>query len=131
MTREEGIDIDWEQVLDRETVVGLQELESHGSGMAGLVALFRRDADERLEELEGAVQRGDREMIARVVHSIKGSSAMMGAVGPADVCRRIERLVTGGDLAEVPLGVAQLRSELERAHTALGVVFPPDQPPAT
>ena len=96
--------------------------------MAGLVALFRRDADERLAEVEGAAQRGDSETIARLVHSLKGSSSMMGAVGAAEACRRIEHLVSAADPDGLPLAVAQLRSELERAHAALEDVFPRDQP---
>ncbi|MGH2688306.1 MAG: Hpt domain-containing protein [Actinomycetota bacterium] len=100
----------------------LTMLQSTGGGtelVAELVDLFVGDVPPRLDALAGAIANGDPESLMRAAHSLKGSSATMGAVGMSELCRRIEMHGRAGDVAPAAPLLVSLREEFERASRAL------------
>jgi HPt (histidine-containing phosphotransfer) domain-containing protein len=79
-------------LIDMQVIEGLRELG--GSDDPGLVAeligLFLEDAPRRIEELERGLSSGDVELLERAAHTLKSSSANVGACSLSDLCRRIE-----------------------------------------
>ena len=60
------------------------------------------------------------ERLAKAAHSLKGSSASMGAQRAARVCLELEKLGKAGDLTSAADLFAQLEPECERVREALG-----------
>jgi HPt (histidine-containing phosphotransfer) domain-containing protein len=87
------------------------------------VDLFRRDTPPRLAALRRQVAEGDGAGLQQVAHSLKGSSASLGATGMAAACRRLEKLGRTGELQEAATVVVDLEAEFTRVIAALGTTF--------
>jgi HPt (histidine-containing phosphotransfer) domain-containing protein len=70
----------------------LMEFVNNGDAatVAEILVLFRTDAGERLRKLNSAAAVGDRETVRRQAHTLKGSSAQVGALPMAMLCREME-----------------------------------------
>jgi len=55
-----------------------------------LIAIYLEDAPQRLAEIRSALERGDLELLERASHTLKSSSANIGARTLSDCCQRIE-----------------------------------------
>lgn len=79
-------------VLDAALVAELRDIMGQDYPM--LVAAWGRDAAQRLEELTEARQAGNREMLRRAAHTLKGSSSNLGAARVAGLCAQLEQKAT-------------------------------------
>ena len=80
----------------------LEIAQDGGSEMiAELVTIFREDGGARLEELRDAVRTGDRNIIRRQAHSLKGSALQIGAQEFGGLCRELEALADHGAESEL------------------------------
>jgi two-component system, sensor histidine kinase and response regulator len=79
-------------------------------GSSELLALYAGDARKRVASMRAAVDAGDMEELARVAHSLKGSSAMIGAERLAAVCGELS---DARPPLEVPAANA-VQSDVER-----------------
>ena len=77
--------------------------------LTSLVDLFVDQARENIGKMADALAANDRELVAGLAHSLKGSAAVLGAVRLAELCDRMCRTATAGRMHEVRL----LHSELE------------------
>lgn len=107
--------------LDREVLEELQALDPEGSG-----DLLRRVADsyssssrELIETLRQAVALGDTESIGKAAHSLKSSSAHVGATNLASLCQSLEEMARRSSTRRTDLILTTLEPELERVHQAL------------
>jgi signal transduction histidine kinase/ligand-binding sensor domain-containing protein/DNA-binding NarL/FixJ family response regulator len=82
---------------------------------------FLREAPPRLATLQQALASGDRDALVFTAHSLKGSSAQLGAVRLASLCQELEGLGKSESLTspELAATLAALGSELERVAPAL------------
>ena len=106
--------------LDTTILAALQELsESTGPDfLSQLIADFVQDTTASLEALQAAVHAGNAETLAQVAHSLKGSSASIGALGMADLCATLQALGRRGAVTEAAPLVEQLVGEFSRVrHT--------------
>ena len=78
-----------------------------------LLAAYVEETDRRLGVLKAAVQAGDRPLVEREAHTIKGSSAEILAEGVRATAYEVEKLGRSGDLAGCPELIAQLEKEYE------------------
>lgn len=83
-----------------------------------LIGTYLADGAELVETIATALQAGDGAAVVRPAHTLKSSSASLGAMRLAQVCRSLEEEGRTGSPME-PSRVAQLRSEWSAASAAL------------
>lgn len=107
-----------EVALDRIRAIG-------GPVLLGRMAVvFIEDVPKRLDRLRAACGLGDRAMVARMAHSIRGSALSLGGAAAVETCLALELAARtdGADLdaavADAERAIAELRDAL-RPLTAL------------
>jgi HPt (histidine-containing phosphotransfer) domain-containing protein len=58
--------------------------------LKNVIAIYLEETPLLLHELEQAVKAGNRTKIRRLAHTLKSSSANLGAAGLAELCRKLE-----------------------------------------
>ncbi len=108
-------------MLDAAVLGELRELEEMTDPglVAELVAEYLVDAPGRVEELVRSLAEGDREGVGRAAHSLKSSSAYLGALGLAGVCREIEEAARGAGVEGLARRVEETQDEFQRVCEAL------------
>lgn len=81
-------------VIDMRVIAELRELggDEDPGLLAELIDLFLRDAPERLQEVQTGLATGEIKLVERAAHTLKSSSANIGAKRLSVICRRIEEL---------------------------------------
>lgn len=102
------------ETLDISALDSLRELGDEAF-VRELVDDFATSMEEYLPSLVDAAARGDAEGASRIAHTIKSSSASMGARRVSEVAARIEQAGRGGALAGMPEAVAALTDEVDEA----------------
>jgi HPt (histidine-containing phosphotransfer) domain-containing protein len=90
-----------------------------GEVASELIGLFLEDTPKLLADLRGAVVQKDAEGLERVAHSLKSSSATLGAMTLSTLCRELEVMGRAGTLEGAVEKVAQVEAEYERVKAAL------------
>jgi PAS domain S-box-containing protein len=117
-----------EPLLDPELIEELAELGPEFFG--DLVTTFAETAARRIDGLEAAVRAGNAEAAAGIAHSLKGSSATLGAIRLSRLAAEAE--TAGRADAPVPVALlAEVRREYGRAVEALTAVAASAPEPAT
>jgi CheY-like chemotaxis protein/HPt (histidine-containing phosphotransfer) domain-containing protein len=80
---------------------------------------FRRVNDQDAAMLEQAVAKGDTPQVTRATHRIKGASRMVGAMGLAGVCERIEHASRANDWPAVEASMGAFHEEWMRLNAYL------------
>ncbi len=99
-----------------------QTLEMVGGDMGFLVDLvseYRTDGASRVADMRTALAAGQAEDLRRAAHTLKGSSASLGANGLAEVCREVEAAARDGDLDGLGPKVDAIAAELDEVVAAL------------
>ena len=111
--------------LDEERLALLRELDDGDGALLALLAEeFTAEASRQVGVLREAVAEGDPEAVERAAHSIKGSSANLGATRLCELSTRLEGFGRARALGEAPSLVDQIAEELERVRVALELVAP-------
>jgi HPt (histidine-containing phosphotransfer) domain-containing protein len=99
--------------IDPNVIEGLRELGGTDEPelLGELIELFLGDAPRRIEELERGLRTGDLDLLERASHTLKSSSANIGALGLSELCRRIERCARERSLCDLDL-LTQASSEV-------------------
>lgn len=107
--------------LDESALARLRELDP--TGQAGIVARVLATFDASLQRLQSqfnaAVQSGDAEAMRQVAHTLRSSSASVGAMDLSVACRGVENAVREGRLPDLPAEAARLQQEFPRAVAAV------------
>jgi HPt (histidine-containing phosphotransfer) domain-containing protein len=110
------------EILDRKSLRLIRDLQRPGRPdlVKKVVEIYLRDTPTLLESLEAAIEADDPDTVFRVAHSLKSSSAHVGARSLAAVARDIEMLGRERSLAEarqllatVGSSYAEVKRELE------------------
>lgn len=98
-------------VLDMRILNELRELggEDEPALIAELIDIFLSDAPQRLEEIAKGLTHGDLQSVERAAHTLKSSSANIGALGLSRICREMEELARARNLE--PIRPLFVRSE--------------------
>ncbi|MDD5761541.1 MAG: response regulator [bacterium] len=85
--------------IDRNVLDGIRALE--GDGNRGLlervINLYLTDAPRLVEGILSAAEKGDMESLLRAAHTLKSSSANVGATGLSELCRKVEGMARAGE----------------------------------
>jgi HPt (histidine-containing phosphotransfer) domain-containing protein len=87
--------------------------------LAELVETYRADCPRLLAELRAAVAAGDAPAARRAAHTLKSTSASMGALGLAAECREIEAAAGAGDLAGLDERLERVAESYREVEAAL------------
>jgi HPt (histidine-containing phosphotransfer) domain-containing protein len=116
--------------LDHSAIEAVRQLDPDGNDrlLSRLIALYRDDSSQLLADIDNGMKTGDAEAVARAAHTLKSSSANLGATNVAAIARQIEHSARGGELGDLPSSVTKLRaqrtvalSELEALDSAAKV----------
>ena len=103
-------------MLDEAIVLELEALD--GDVLGDLVALYFDDAAARAAALGDAVARADPDAVARMAHTLKGSSSTLGAAHVAHIASELEQAAKAGDLAPATALLDTLHLALEETRKA-------------
>ena len=104
-------------VLDQEVIEELRSIM--GSEYQGLIKLFLEDAPVHIQRLQAAAEAEDIAAMVAPAHTLKSSSANLGAMALSTVAKRIELGARTQSLAKPALAVLMLENEFRRARAAL------------
>ena len=96
-----------------------------GNEYMTLIKLFLQDAPSHITALEAAAAAADMSGMVTPAHTLKSSSANLGAMALSAAAKRIEIGARGGALPRPAVAVVVLESEFKRAKTALEALLKP------
>jgi CheY-like chemotaxis protein/HPt (histidine-containing phosphotransfer) domain-containing protein len=107
--------------LDTQAFIALRELcgPENSAFLQDLVAAFFRDSEAHIAAIRHAIATNDVEALERTAHLLKSSSANVGALGMAELCRTLQMLARTRTLSAAPPLAEQLAHEFSRVKQAL------------
>jgi HPt (histidine-containing phosphotransfer) domain-containing protein len=88
--------------------------------LAEVIDSYLEDAPKQLQAMQAAVKMNDATWLARTAHTLKSTSATLGAITLAQMCKELEAIGIDGNTSEaVALKVQQLAEEYEQVKVAL------------
>jgi len=107
--------------IDTAAMESIQALENNGSpGLtARLIEVYLRSSPEIIDSMRQAIVSEDAETIERAAHSLKSSSATLGALELSEYCRRLEQIGREAATDQAAEVFASLEMEFDRVRRAL------------
>jgi len=87
--------------------------------VAELIGIFLEDTPGLMVNMREAVVRGDADGLRRSAHTLKGSSASVGAMGLSALCQELQAMAEAEALEGALQKVSQVEAEYERVKVAL------------
>ena len=108
-------------VIDPQAIENLRALNpgDNDEFLREIVGIFLEDTPQRLVELDESLAAGDAAKFTRAAHSIKGSSANLGAAALRSAAEKLEHRSRTGGLGDVTALVAEVKQEFTRAQVEL------------
>ena len=102
--------------VDRSALEAIRALQREGAPdlLAQVVRLYFESTPPLMERLRAGLAAGDVEMVRNAAHSLKSSSANLGATGLADLCGQLELAAHTGELGAQRLDADTIVQEYER-----------------
>jgi HPt (histidine-containing phosphotransfer) domain-containing protein len=109
-------------VIDPQAIESLRALNpgDNDEFLREIAGIFLEDTPLRIAELDQSLAAGDVPKFTRAAHSIKGSSANLGAMTLRAVAEKLEHQSRTAGLGSVAPGVADVKHEFSRAQAELG-----------
>ena len=110
-----------EPPIDSSVLEGISRYQKLGapSIVDKIVTVYLETSRDATDKLRDAVKRTNATLLRECAHALKSSSANVGAMGLADLCKRLEVLAREGDLTTASKIHECLEREYERVVTAL------------
>lgn len=107
--------------IDPQAIENLRALnpDDNDEFVREIAGIFLEDTPQRIAELDQSFAIGDAAKFTRAAHSIKGSSANLGANGVRGVAEQLEHKSRAQGLSGVESLIAELKSEYTRAEAEL------------
>jgi len=108
-------------ILDRSVLDELRTLQEEGEPdiVTELIDLYLQEAPARLDAIRAAVSHRDASELVRAAHSLKGSSANLGAGPVSTVCGELERCGRENQVDETPALLQRLEDAFGHLRSAL------------
>lgn len=119
----------WAHVLDRESLERLRELDPGGQGalVERVLTTYAQSLGKLLDQLAAARAAGDAAGLRHVSHTLKSSSASVGALQLSQLCADIERRVRENQADGLE---TQLDAMADEGRRVLAALRPPEAPAA-
>jgi HPt (histidine-containing phosphotransfer) domain-containing protein len=110
-----------DSVIDAQAIENLRSLNpgDNDEFLREIAGIFLEDTPVRIAELDQSLAAGDAARFVRAAHSIKGSSANLGAAPLRIAAEKLEHLSRTNGLHDVATLVAQVKTEFGRAEAEL------------
>ena len=110
-----------ELVLDAQALAALHQLDPTGANRLVLrvMTIYRSSLARLLGQLTLARERGDAASLRLVTHTLKSSSASVGALALSALCATAEQAVRDGRMGDLPRLLDQLETESVRVDAAV------------
>jgi signal transduction histidine kinase/DNA-binding response OmpR family regulator/HPt (histidine-containing phosphotransfer) domain-containing protein len=112
--------------IDQAAIDGIRELEGAGNQgfLERIIGLYLSGASRLVEGVISAAETGNADSLLRAAHTLKSSSANVGAIGLSDLCRKIEGKVRAGEpvAAGDPL-LSNFEGEFRSVQEALAAIL--------
>lgn len=114
-------------VVDPQSIQNLRELNpgDNDEFLREIIGIYLEDTPLRLAELDQSLAAGDVPKFTRAAHSVKGSSANIGAMVVRARAEALEHRSADEGLANVAGPLAELKAEFERAKAELAKLVGP------
>ena len=111
--------------LDPQALARLRELDPDGRQgvLMRVLAAFETSLSRMLVQLQAERVSGHPDVVSSVAHTLKSSSASVGALGLAAACADVEARLRGGDVSALQPDIARLISEGESALAAVSAML--------
>jgi HPt (histidine-containing phosphotransfer) domain-containing protein len=108
--------------IDLEAISNLRELNpgDNGEFLREIVSIYIEDTPKRIADLKSCLASGDVTTFTRAAHTIKGSSANVGAQVLKAIAERLEAISRKDGLGGVSGLIAECDAEFERVKSELG-----------
>jgi len=112
-------------ILDMQAIANLRALDDdgHDSFVKEIIGIYLQDIPERLTALKSAVASDDRTLYVRSAHTIKGSSANVGATELQGLAEQLEQRAKIDVLSDLDPKLAALEEAFARVKIALEEVL--------
>jgi len=99
--------------LDHSAIEAVRQLDPDGNDrlLSRLIALYRDDSSQLLADMDNGMKAGDADVVARAAHTLKSSSANLGATNVAAIARQIEHAARAGDITDLAASITKLRAQ--------------------
>ncbi len=107
-------------VIDKNIIASLQEIM--GDAFSMLISTFIKDTGKLIHSLAELQQQNNLEVFTRNVHSIKSSSANVGALQLSEIAANLEAQGKSGDISNTATLIEQLGKEFTQAYDELNAL---------
>lgn len=108
-------------VIDPQAIENLRALNpgDNDEFLREIAGIFLEDTPQRIVELDQSLAAGDAGKFTRAAHSIKGSSANLGAVALRSAAEKLEHHARTHGLTDVAALIGEIKAEFARANAEL------------
>jgi HPt (histidine-containing phosphotransfer) domain-containing protein len=113
--------------LDAQALARLRELDPEGrlGVMSRVLAAFEKSVQRMVTQLEAQQGAADAQLVANLAHTLKSSSASVGALSLSRACADVESKIRKGDTSAMHLDIPRLIAEGQAALLAVGAILRP------
>lgn len=110
-----------EEVLDQSVLATLRELQEEGEPdiLEEVGGLFLKHAPDKISAIEKAAAEGDAKGLQTAAHSLKSSSAYVGAMKLSAMSKELEMMGRSGSIEGSTEKSKSLKAEFQRVKAAL------------
>ncbi|MEQ9548012.1 MAG: response regulator [Coleofasciculus sp. G3-WIS-01] len=117
-----GFDVSNKPVFDPVIFQQLREMLNQEDVLAEVIKRYLEEAPKLLQNLSDALTQGQTELLERTAHTLKSSSAMVGATRLAHLCQELEAKAESETVEVKAALVSQINAEYEPVKRALALV---------
>ncbi len=119
-------DLSQAAVIDKSILDSIRDMQDEDDPflLQEMITLYLGTAEKSLHELRAEDATDDADALKKIAHSLKGSSATIGAARVAACCRVIENMGAKGELERFPIILKMLELEFKLLEEALALELP-------
>ena len=111
--------------IDEATLGQLRELDPSGANqiVRRVLETYQRSLTKAMSEFAAARETGDLSVLGRIAHTLRSSSASVGALHFSGRCKEVEILIRDGHTAQLQAPLDALQNESVRVQAAIAAML--------